>query len=121
MLTEEMQKYFRELLNDRLDELLAEGSKTVNGMAKDSGRLPDPSDQATLVSEREFTLRMRDRERKLITKIKDALERIENGTYGICEECEEEISEGRLKARPVTALCIDCKSRQESDEKIKGV
>jgi DnaK suppressor protein len=64
---------------------------------------------------------MRDRERKLITKIKEALERIENGTYGICEECEEEIFEGRLNARPVTKLCIDCKSRQESDERINGM
>ena len=59
--------------------------------------------------------------RKLIGKIKDALERLSNETYGICEACGEEISEARLKARPVTTLCIDCKKRQETDEKVRGL
>jgi DnaK suppressor protein len=66
-------------------------------------------------------LRIRDRERKLIGKIKEALERIEQGTYGICEDCGEEISTERLKARPVTTLCIDCKKTQETEEKVKGL
>jgi DnaK suppressor protein len=83
--------------------------------------MPDPTDRATLESDRNFTLRIRDRERKLIGKIKDALERIENGTYGICESCEEDISDERLKARPVTTLCIACKQKQEDEEKIKGI
>jgi DnaK suppressor protein len=64
-------------------------------------------------------LRIRDRERRLINKIKEALERIENGTFGICEMCEEDISEARLKARPVTTLCIDCKIEQEKNEKLR--
>ena len=121
MLTKKKQKYFKDLLNERLDNLLVEANKTVSGMSNHKENMPDPADRATLESDRNFTLRIRDRERKLIGKIKDALERIENGTYGICELCKEEISEQRLKARPVTTLCIECKQKQEDDEKIKGI
>lgn len=121
MLTKRKKEYFKKLLNDRLDELLTEANKTVSGMTLHKENLPDPADRASLESDRNFTLRIRDRERKLIGKIKEALERIENGTYGICEECGEEISEARLKARPVTTLCIDCKKKQELDEKVRGI
>jgi len=114
-------QYFKELLNERLAELMDQASETVDSMSDHKENLPDPSDRATLESDRNFTLRIRDRERKLIGKIKDALERIESGTYGICEECGEEISEKRLQARPVTTLCIDCKKKQETDERIRGV
>jgi DnaK suppressor protein len=65
-------------------------------------------------------LRLRDRDRKLIRKIEEALERIEDGTFGICEECGEEIGIPRLKARPVTTLCIKCKSKQEEEEALLG-
>lgn len=121
MLTEKSLEYFRKSLGAWLDELLSEANRTVTGMTEEKANLPDPSDRATLESDRNFTLRIRDRERKLIGKIKEALERIETGTYGICEECGEYISEERLKARPVTTLCIDCKKRQENDERIRGV
>ncbi len=121
MLTKKKLNYFRELLKERLDELLSEANKTVTGMTNHKENLPDPSDRASLESDRNFTLRIRDRERKLIGKIKDALDRIENGSYGICEECGEEISAERLKARPVTTLCIECKKRQENEEKLKGL
>jgi DnaK suppressor protein len=121
MLTKKKLKYFEKLLNERLDGLLDEANKTVTGMSDFKGNMPDPADRATLEADRNFTLRIRDRERKLIGKIKDALERIENGTYGICESCEEEISEKRLKARPVTTLCIDCKKKQEDEERMKGL
>ena len=121
MLTKKKLKDFRKLLDSRLDELLVEANKTVSGMSDQKENLPDPSDRATLESDRNFTLRIRDRERKLIGKIKEAIERIENGTYGICEDCEEEIGEARLKARPVTTLCIECKKRQENEEKTKGI
>lgn len=114
-------KYFRGLLHEKLDELLHEANKTVSGMTSREENMPDPSDRATLESDRNFTLRIRDRERKLIGKIKEALERIETGTYGICEVCGEEISEARLIARPVTTFCIDCKKRQEMEEKVKGL
>ena len=121
MLTEKKKTFFKKLLNERLDELLNEANKTVSGMTAHKENLPDPSDRATLESDRNFTLRIRDRERKLIGKINEALERIDTGTYGICDECGEDISEARLKARPVTTLCIDCKKKQEMDEKARGI
>jgi DnaK suppressor protein len=121
MLSKKKIEFFRKLLNSRLEELLSEANKTVSGMTSHKENLPDPADRATLESDRNFTLRIRDRERKLIAKINEALERIDNGTYGICEDCEEDISEARLKARPVTTLCIDCKKKQEIDEKLKGI
>lgn len=121
MLTEKKKTFFKKLLNERLDELLNEANKTVSGMTAHKENLPDPSDRATLESDRNFTLRIRDRERKLIGKINEALERIDTGTYGICDECGEDISEARLKARPVTTLCIDCKKKQEMDEKARGM
>ena len=111
--------YFHELLTERLKVLLSEAEKTVNGMTNDKDTFPDPTDRANLETDRNFLLRIRDRERKLILKIKDALARIDDGTFGICEECGEEISEERLKARPVTTLCIDCKTKSEEEEKKK--
>jgi len=86
-------------------------------MNDEDDTFPDPNDRATLESDRNFVLRIRDRERKLIAKIEQALERVENGTFGICDECGDDISEGRLKARPVTTLCIKCKEEQEQQEK----
>jgi DnaK suppressor protein len=120
-LTKKKLEFFKKLLNERIDELLSQANETVSGMTSHKENLPDPSDRATLESDRNFTLRIRDRERKLIGKIKEALERIEQGTYGICEDCGEEISTERLKARPVTTLCIDCKKTQETEEKVKGL
>ncbi len=119
MLTKTKKEYYKNLLTQRLDELLVEVYGTVNGMTGLSDRFPDPTDRASLESDRNFTLRIRDREGKLIDKINEALDRIENGNYGICEKCEEEISEGRLRARPVTTLCIECKREQEIAEKAK--
>jgi DnaK suppressor protein len=110
---------FRELLNERLKALLEEAEKTVTGMTNLRDTFPDPTDRANLETDRNFLLRIRDRERKLILKIKEALARIDDGTFGICEECGEEISEERLKARPVTTLCIDCKTKAEEEEKEK--
>ena len=110
--------YFKDLLNERLEVLVAEASKTIEDMSDDEETFPDPTDRASLETDRNVLLRIRDRERKLIMKIKEALERIEDGTFGICELCGEEISEERLKARPVTTLCIDCKTESEEKEKI---
>jgi len=121
MLKKKQLKFFKNLLNEKLEELLKEANRTVSGMSVDKENTPDPTDRATLEADRNFTLRIRDRERKLIGKIKDALERIDQGTYGICESCGEDISDERLKARPVTTLCIECKKKQEDEEKIKGI
>lgn len=109
---------FRQILQAQLDELVREAGKTVSEMTDEKTNFPDPTDRASLESDRNFELRIRDRERKLIVKIREALARIENGEFGICENCEEEISESRLRARPVTTLCIECKTEQERQEKI---
>jgi DnaK suppressor protein len=115
-------KHFQNLLNEKLDELLKEADRTVDVMTDAKAEnFPDPTDRASLESNRNFTLRIRDRERKLIAKIQEALARIDDGSYGKCEECGENIGRDRLEARPVTTLCIDCKSLQEAQErKVRG-
>ena len=111
--------FFRRLLNERKQELLTGAGKTVDDMDEDgNGNFPDPTDRAALESDRNFTLRIRDRERKLIAKIEEALRRLEDGSYGVCEECGETIGTERLKARPVTTLCIACKADQEERERL---
>ncbi len=112
--------YFKKLLEERLQQLLKEAEKTMQEMTDENTFYPDPTDRASLETDRNFLLRIRDRERKLIGKIREALERIENGTFGICEECGDDIDIERLKARPVTTLCIECKRKQEAMEKIRG-
>lgn len=112
--------YFREILTERFQEILAEAEKTVSGMTSANDNYPDPTDRASLESDRNFMLRIRDRERKLLSKIKGALERIDSGEFGICEMCGDDIAEERLKARPVTTLCIACKKQQEALEKARG-
>lgn len=114
-------EYFRELLSKRLEELLSQAGDTVSGMTTPKENFPDPTDRAALEADRNFMLRIRDREHKLIKKIKKALERIEKGTFGICETCGEDISIKRLKARPVTSQCIECKSKEEALEKALGL
>ena len=113
--------FFKKHLQQRMQELLSHADDTVSGMTITNENLPDPTDRASLEADRNFMLRIRDRESKLIKKIKQALERIENGTYGICESCGEEISVKRLKARPVTTQCIECKAKEESLEKALGI
>jgi DnaK suppressor protein len=113
--------YFKELLLNQLEELLSQADDTVSGMTSPKENFPDPTDRASLEADRNFMLRIRDRESKLIRKIKKALERIENGTFGICESCGEDISVKRLKARPVTTQCIDCKTKAEAQEKALGL
>jgi DnaK suppressor protein len=110
-------EFFRSLLNEQMKELIGEAAKTVNDMTVTEGEFPDPTDRASWESDRNFLLRIRDRERKLIMKIGEALARIEEGAFGICERCGEEISEKRLEARPVTTLCIKCKEEEENLEK----
>jgi len=114
-------EYFKEFLNNRLEELLSHADNTVSGMTAPKENFPDPTDRASLEADRNFMLRIRDRENKLIKKIKKALDRIENGTFGMCEKCGEEISVKRLMARPVTTLCIDCKTKEEAFEKALGL
>ena len=118
---QEKLEYFRRLLQDQLDELIDEALKTVNGMTSLKDTFPDPTDRAALETDRNFLLRIRDRERKLIEKIKEALDRIDNDRFGVCEVCGKGIGEERLMARPVTTLCIECKKKQEAREKARGL
>ena len=111
---------FKKLLMAHRQELLAEAERTVAGMNNTAESFADPTDRASLESDRNATLRIRDRERKLLAKIDLALERIGDGTYGVCEECGDPISADRLRARPVTTLCINCKAEQEAEERRKS-
>ena len=113
--------FFKEQLNNLLEELLSQADETVSGMTSPKENFPDPTDRASLEADRNFMLRIRDRESKLILKVKKALARIETGTFGICESCGEDISFDRLKARPVTTQCIDCKTKEENLEKALGL
>ncbi|HEX6727154.1 MAG TPA: RNA polymerase-binding protein DksA [Nitrospira sp.] len=81
---------------------------------------PDVSDQASAEVDQNFSMRIRERERKLLKKIDEALERMNAATYGICERCGGDIPYKRLKARPVTTLCIECKTLQEQEERARG-
>ncbi len=86
----------------------------------DQEAYPDLSDQATAQVDQSFVIRLKEREQKLLKKIDEALERIAANTYGVCEGCGGEIPYQRLKARPVTTLCIECKTLQEEEERIRG-
>lgn len=110
-------EYFTELLEGQLNELLNKADTAIVELLSSEETSADPLDRASNDTDRTLSLRIRDRESKLIRKIKRALRSIEEGTFGICEECGEEIAINRLKARPVTTLCIDCKTRMEAFEK----
>lgn len=111
---------FKKQLLEKREEILNEAGKTLSDMTDHNQNIPDPNDRATVESGRSFELRIRDRERKLLSKIEEALERVEEGEFGMCEDCGEEIGLKRLEARPVTTLCIDCKTIQETKEKSQG-
>lgn len=113
-------QFFRGLLQTKIAELSGDQQKTLVEMTGTDERLADITDLASFQTERNFELRIRDRERKLIAKIHESIQKIDDGTYGICENCDEEISEKRLIARPVTTLCIQCKTEQEKIEKLRG-
>jgi DnaK suppressor protein len=117
----ELLEQFRDQLKGKQQEILDEVGKTLSEMTDQTTNIPDPNDRATVESGRSFELRIRDRERKLLSKIEEALNRIDEGDFGVCEDCGEEIGLKRLEARPVTTLCIDCKTLQETREKAKGM
>ncbi len=112
-----MLEYFRQKLLNWRSELLRESGETLNHLQSESLAEPDLTDRATLETDRSLELRTRDRERKLISKIDSALERIDNGTYGYCEETNEPISLRRLEARPVATLSVEAQERHERAEK----
>jgi DnaK suppressor protein len=118
---QEQFKYFRNKLEQMSKELLSEADKTLSEMTDHNDHYPDPTDRASAESDRNFELRIRDRERKLLAKVKATIVRIDSEDFGVCDDCGDDISLERLEARPVTTLCIACKTKQEDDEKAKGI
>jgi DnaK suppressor protein len=112
--------FFKDLLTNWLDELLEHADDTVNRFRASDDHLTDPLDQGLIDSERFVKLRIRTRESMLIKKIQRSLLDIENGEYGICTDCGEDISIKRLKIRPVATRCIRCKTKQEQMERAVG-
>lgn len=109
--------HFRDILSAWRQALMEEVDRTVHHMKDEAANFPDPNDRATQESEFGLELRTRDRERKLIRKISQALTRIEEGTYGYCDETGDEIGLKRLEARPVATLCLDAQERREMAER----
>lgn len=112
-------EYFRQKLLGWKEELMRETSETLMHLQEESLAEPDITDRATLETDRSLELRTRDRERKLISKIDEALERIEDGTYGFCEETNEPISLKRLEARPIATLSLEAQERHERLERTR--
>jgi DnaK suppressor protein len=114
-------EYFKALLNQQLSELARRGDETREGLLASTINEPDPLDRAARETDRNCTLRLRDRESKLIKRIKQSLEAIEEGTYGICQACHTDISINRLKARLIARYCLKCKTKMEAFEKVVGL
>jgi DnaK suppressor protein len=119
-MSKEMRDHFRAILNGWKNELLDEVSRTVHTMQDETANHPDPNDRASQETDMALELRSRDRERKLIKKIEEAMGTIDSGEYGYCETCGVEIGVQRLEARPTATLCVDCKTLDEIREKQMG-
>lgn len=110
----------RQDLEAQRKTLLSDAGAIIGqGLNYGAENLPDLGDQASVVTDQNFLLRLKEREQRLLKKIDEALDRMANGTFGVCESCGGEISIKRLKARPVTTLCIECKTKQEEDERVR--
>ena len=116
-MNEDMQEYFRNKLLEWKEELIRESNETLEHLQHENNQAPDLADRASMETDRALELRTRDRARKLITKIDAALERIDDGTYGYCEETDEPIGIRRLEARPIATLSIEAQERHERLEK----
>lgn len=114
---ERLQEIRKNLLQQK-ELLLSEAGVALNTLP-DETLFPELGDQASADIDRNFMLRLKGRERQLLKKIDEALEKIESGTYGVCEICGEDINIKRLEARPVTTMCIECKTEQEEEEKLR--
>ena len=112
------QQFFRQRLQGWRDEILRDAQGTMQNLQDDDGQAPDIADRATTESERSIELRTRDRQRKLVTKIDAALERIEDGSYGYCDDTGEPIGLKRLEARPIATLSIEAQERHERRERV---
>jgi DnaK suppressor protein len=108
---------FRTILTKKMKSLVDEAKKSMGDITETKETFADPTDLASFEADRNFLLRIKDRERKHILKIKEVLKKIDDGSYGICEICGEDIDEKRLKLRPETTFCIECKTEMEHEEK----
>jgi DnaK suppressor protein len=111
----ERRKYFRKVLTQMIEQLAKNGFAGPDCAWHANERFPDPIDWAIADRDREMSLRILKREKELIGSVESALERVDAGSYGICEGCEEEIALARLKARPITTLCIACQKKEENE------
>lgn len=112
--------FFRARLEEQKDDLLSNAGETTEHLREDTSIVPDPADRATIEEEHALELRTRDRERKLLKKISQALARIESGEYGFCDETGEPIGLGRLLARPTATLSLEAQQRRELKQKMFG-
>tara|TARA_B100000035_G_C20851773_1_gene487732 strand:+ start:66 stop:494 length:429 start_codon:yes stop_codon:yes gene_type:complete len=110
--------YFKSMLLSWKQDILRESSNTLDHLKEESSNKPDNADRASIESERSLELRTRDRERKLLNKINKALRKIDDGTYGYCEETNKPISIARLKARPIATLSLEAQEMHEKFEKV---
>ena len=111
-------KKFRDMLLGERANIIKKANKTLAEEATlDTNELPDEIDQASAEYHQSFTFRLRDREKYYLSKIDKAVKKLDNGTFGVCEKCEEPITPKRLEARPVTTLCIRCKEEEEMEER----
>jgi DnaK suppressor protein len=117
-MNERQREYFRQKLLDWKDEILKEAKETLQHLQDENQNHPDLADRASSETDRAIELRARDRQRKLIAKIEEALARIEDGTYGYCEETGEPIALKRLEARPIATLTIEAQERHERRERV---
>jgi DnaK suppressor protein len=114
-------KAFKKSLEEMRKQIIETARKTMEEESNfDTDDLPDEIDQASSEYAQSMAFRLRDREKFLLKKVEKALQRVEDGSFGVCERCEEQISLKRLQARPVTTLCIRCKEEQEKKEKSYG-
>ena len=116
-MNQNQREYFRRKLVSWRDEILRGSNETLRQLKEEESRVADMSDWASVETERNFQLRARDRERKLLSKIDEALRRIDEGSYGFCEETQEPIGLRRLEARPIATLSIEAQERHERREK----
>ena len=116
---EKYEEIKKDLERQKAALLAGAGEIISNGLNPGGTNLSDLGDQASAEADQNFVLRLKGREQRLLKKIDEALDRIANGTFGVCDSCGEEIDYKRLKARPVTVLCIECKTREEEEEKMR--
>jgi len=121
MLAKNDKEYFRSLLSQQLADVFEKAEVSSGGTTNSTGAAPDLIDQASTETDNVLSFRMKERESRLVKKIKESLAKLEDGTYGICEECGRGISEKRLRARPIAKVCIRCKERQEYEEELRGL